>query len=77
MATIQGLLMARVLDEADVCAHPARGQLHAHQVGRAPGQLLNRSCVSTVDPQTQVALQPQPISPSPATGKGPISAGVP
>jgi len=32
--------------------------------GRARGQVLDRPCISTVDPQMQVALQPQPVVPA-------------
>jgi hypothetical protein len=56
--------MAGIVDEADVCAHPACGQLHSRQKGRAASQLLDRACVGTVDPSTQVALQPQPVVPA-------------
>jgi hypothetical protein len=45
-----GLLVAGILDHADVCAHPTCGQIHPRQVGRAPGQLLDRPRISTVEP---------------------------
>jgi len=51
-----GLLVAGGLDETHVRAHPARGQVHSRQKGGAPGQVLDRPCLSTVDAQTQVAL---------------------
>ena len=68
--------MARVLDKADVGAHPARGELHSRQIRRVPGQFLNRACVSTVEPHTQIALQSQPVS-QPSTWQWAIRAGVP
>src|SRR3954467_13311831 len=58
-----GLLVTGVLDEADVGAHLAGCQFHPRQVGCAPGQLLDRPRVSTVDTSAQVALQPQPVVP--------------